>query len=129
LCDRQQRVDRFADETHPDAGVQRTSRGRRENDPPAQPRAGELNGANHNHSDQAKAHRGKGFRDRAETLIGDDCNRQDETQSRGENKPTFHAANLSPCSSPCSAKFFHPVARVWPDTIRLSPRFKPTIMG
>ena len=42
----------------------------------------------------AEADCGKGLRDRAETLIGDDCNRQHQTQSRGENKPTFHAVIL-----------------------------------
>jgi hypothetical protein len=107
----------FTQAAHPGAGVQRTSRGRRKHDPPAEPGAGELNGTKHNHNGEAKADRGKSFRDHAETLIRDDCNREDETQSRGENKPAFHAANLSPCR----AKLFRVIARVWPDTMRLSP--------
>jgi hypothetical protein len=94
LCDRQQRVDRFADEAHPDARVERTSRGCRNDDPPTEPGAGKLHSAKQNHNDDAEADCGKGLRDRAETLIGDDCNRQHQTQSRGENKPTFHAVIL-----------------------------------
>ena len=92
--DRQQRIDRFADEAHPDACVERTSRGCRNDDPPTEPGAGKLHGAKQNNSHDAEADRGKGLRDRAETLIGDDCNREDQTQSRGENKPAFHAGIL-----------------------------------
>src|SRR5262249_48523485 len=63
-------------------------------DPPAEPRAGDLKHTHQNDDGDAEADRGKGLRHRAEALISDDGNRKSESQSCADNKQTFHAAIL-----------------------------------
>ena len=55
--------------------MQRASRGGRKHDPPAGACASKLDGTQHNHNGKPEADRGKGLRDGAETLIGDDGDR------------------------------------------------------
>src|SRR5262249_59902339 len=118
---RRRRFDLCATKAAPAGGGERTPPGPGQQNHRAGPGAGELDGAKHNHSGEAEADRRKSLRDRAESLIGDDGDRQGETRSGGENKPAFHVANLSLHR----AKFFRANARVWPNSMRLSPRFEP----